>query len=303
MRALVIGYGSIGQRHTRLLRGLCCDVAVLSRRELDFPSCYTDLLRALAEHRPEYVVVANPTSLHHETIEALAAAGFAGKVLVEKPLFDHSRALIDAPFRHLAVAYNLRFHPVIQRLRELVLGETVISVQAYMGQYLPDWRPASDYRQSYSASAAQGGGALRDLSHELDYLAWIFGDWQSVTALGGHLSALEIDSDDLFVLLMQMSRCPVVSVQVSYLDRTARRCIVVNTERLTIEADLIAGTISCGNELETLLVGRDFTYEAMHRAMLGDENATLCSLDEGLATLQLIDAAEQANRNREWVIR
>jgi predicted dehydrogenase len=236
-------------------------------------------------------------------MEALVSANFPGRVLIEKPAFDRCRPLIEAPFARLAVAYNLRFHPVIQRLRQLLQGETIISVQAYMGQYLPDWRPATDYRQSYSASAVQGGGALRDLSHELDYLAWIFGDWQSVTALGGHLSALEIDSDDLFVLLMQMSRCPVVSVQVSYLDRTARRHIVVNTERMTVEADLIAGTIDYGNGVEALSVGRDFTYEAMHQAMLTDDDTTLCSLDEGVATLQLIEAAEQANRNRKWIIR
>jgi len=178
VKALVIGHGSIGQRHVRILRALGCDVAIISRRELGFQSCYTDLLRALEEHRPEYVVVANPTSRHLETITALASAGFAGKVLVEKPLFGRSRTFIETPFSQFAVAYNLRFHPVVQRLRELLLGEVIISAQAYVGQYLPDWRPASDYRQSYSASAAQGGGALRDLSHELDYLAWIFGGWR-----------------------------------------------------------------------------------------------------------------------------
>jgi predicted dehydrogenase len=302
MRALVIGYGSIGARHARLLSELGCATAVLSRRQVDFPNIYSDLASALAGHQPDYVVVANPTNLHYDTLRELAVAGFAGRVLVEKPLFDRRLPIPVAGFRSVSVAYNLRFHPVIQRLRDLVARENVLSVQAYVGQYLPDWRPGTDYRRSYSASAGQGGGVLRDLSHELDYLGWLFGNWLAMTALGGRVSSLEIDSDDLYVLLMQTSRCPVVSVQVSYLDRVARRRIVVNTEHHTLEADLVGGTVSVDGELETFTVDRDFTYRQMHSAILREDAAILCSIEEGAATLKLIEAVEQANQRKEWVI-
>lgn len=302
VKALVVGYGSIGARHARLLTELGCPTAVVSRRQVDFPFVYSGLVSALTGHRPGYVVVANSTSLHHDTLAELAAAGYSGRVLVEKPLFDLCRPIPTSAFQSISVAYNLRFHPVIQRLRELVTGETVLSVQAYVGQYLPDWRPDTDYRQSYSASAEQGGGALRDLSHEFDYLSWLFGNWRAVTALGGHVSSLEIDSDDLFVLLMQTSRCPVVSVQVSYLDRIARRCIVVNTERHTIEVDLVGGTLAVDQKIETFAIERDQTYREMHRAILNEDVRMLCTVEEGVATLQLIEAAERANQRKEWVI-
>jgi len=302
MKALVVGYGSIGVRHARLLTELGCPTAVVSRRQVDFPFVYSGLASALAGHRPDYVIVANSTSLHHDTLVELAAAGFAGRVLVEKPLFNLCRPIPTAGFQSLSVAYNLRFHPAIQRLRELVAGETVLSVHAYVGQYLPDWRPDTDYRHSYSASAAQGGGALRDLSHEFDYLGWLFGNWRAVTALGGHVSSLEIDSDDLFVLLMQTSRCPVVSVQVSYLDRIARRRIVVNTERHTIEVDLVGGTLAVDQKIETFAIERDQTYREMHRAILNEDVTMLCTVEEGGATLRLIEAAERANQRKEWII-
>lgn len=301
MKALVIGYGSIGSRHARLLAELGCATAVVTRRPIDFPIVYPELGSALSGHRPDYVVIASPTNQHHETLSNLATAEFSGRVLVEKPLFGNSLPLPISRFQNLSVAYNLRFHPVIQRLRNLVVGETILSVQAYVGQYLPDWRPGTNYRQSYSASAAQGGGALRDLSHELDYLVWLFGSWKSVTALGGHVSPLEIDSDDLFVLLMQTERCPVVSVQVSYLDRVARRRIVVNTHRHTIEADLVGGTLAIDGRIETVLVERDHSYREMHRAVLNGDFSSLCAVEEGLATLQLIETAERANRHREWI--
>ncbi len=303
MKALVIGYGSIGARHARLLAELGCATAVVSRRQVDFPIVYPDLVSALSGHRPDYVVVANSTNQHHETVRELASAGFDGSVLVEKPLFDHCQPIPAAGFARFFVAYNLRFHPVIQRLREILAGEKLLSVQTYVGQYLPDWRPGTDYRQSYSASAAYGGGALRDLSHELDYLGWLCGDWTALTALGGHVSALEIDSDDLFVLLMQSERCPVVTIQVSYLDRVARRRIVINTQEHTIEADVLNGTLAINGVTESLVVERDQTYREMHQAMLSEDFANLCTAEAALATLQLIESAESANRERKWVTR
>lgn len=303
MKSLVIGYGSIGARHARVLNELDCDTAVVSGRRIEFPRLYADLETALHQHRPDYVVIANSTHQHHTTVAELATRGYTGRVLVEKPLFEQNRPLPDVHFRSFSVGYNLRFHPVIRRLKELTAGAPVLSVQAHVGQYLPDWRSGADYRQSYSAKAHLGGGALRDLSHELDYLTWIFGRWTSLTALGGHVSALEIDSDDIFSLLMQTERCPVMTIQMNYLDRTAQRKILVNTHDRTIEADLVAGTITSGAAVERFEVLRDDSYRAMHRAALTGDGADLCSLDEGMATLRIIEAAEQANARRQWVAR
>jgi predicted dehydrogenase len=222
-------------------------------------------------------------------------------VLVEKPLFDQARPLPASGFRLACVAYNLRFHPVVQRLKALLEGEDIVSAHAYAGQYLPDWRPGSDYRVSYSAQIDRGGGVLRDLSHELDYLAWVLGCWRRVAALGGHLSSLKISSDDVFSLLMSMERCPIVSVQLNYLERPARRTLVVNTNQHTFEADLIEGTLSIDREnFERFPVERDSTYRVMHEALLAGRTDVACSLDQGMQTLRLIDAARQSAQRLEW---
>ncbi len=303
MNCLVIGYGSIGARHARLLNGLGCDTAVVSSRDVDFPNRYRDLASALETHTPHYVVIANSTHLHHETLRKLIRLGYAGTILVEKPLFDRDVTLEKPWPEHLSVAYNLRFHPVIQRLRTLLRNENVLSVQAYAGQFLPTWRPGSDYRDGYSAKAEQGGGALRDLSHELDYLLWILGGWKSVTALGGHESSLEISSDDVFALLLATNRCPAVSIQLNYLDRVGRRSLIVNADRHTFEADLVRGTLTIDGDTEAFTIERDQTYVAMHSAALGGRAPDLCTLEEGMETMHLIVAAERAVRDRTWVRR
>ena len=300
VNTLVIGYGSIGARHARILTDLGCSTAILSRRSIGMPLVFSDLATALAVHSPEYIVIANETALHYAMFAKLAELGFQGTLLIEKPLFDQCRTLSEITFRHAYVAYNLRFHPIISRLKAIVGSEKVLSMQVYVGQYLPDWRPDTDYRLSYSADA-QGGGVLRDLSHELDYLNWMLGGWNSVAALGGHVSSLEIGSADVFSLLMITRKCPIVSVQMNYLDRRARRSIIINTDNHTFEADLIGGSITVDRDTEFITVERDETYRAMHQAVLAGQNDVACSLDEGMATLSLIDAAIQAADNKRWI--
>jgi len=302
-RALVMGFGSIGQRHARLLVELGCDTAVMSRREVDFPRCFATLDAALAKHRPDYVVVADDTDRHAASLAALAALGFDGDVLVEKPIFKEPADLPVHRFRALRVAYNLRFHPVVARLKALLEGEQVLSVQGYVGQYLPDWRPGTDYRTCYSASRERGGGVLLDLSHDLDYLCWMLGGWSSVAALGGHVSPLEITSDDAFALLMATPACRIVSLQLNYLDRVARRQVVVNTARHTIVADLVAGRVSVDRQTQDFATERDGTYRAMHAAMLAGDLSVACSAEDGLRTLELIQGAQRAAAEQRWVSR
>ena len=149
VRALVIGYGSIGQRHARLLTELGYQVAVVSRRSIDLAPHYSELSQALTNWQPEYVVVADRTSEQHQTIDSLVKHGFQGCVLVEKPLFGRLSALPRHSFSLATVAYNLRRHPLLKKLKSLLDDSAqLVTANIYAGSYLPDWRPNTDYRQS-----------------------------------------------------------------------------------------------------------------------------------------------------------
>jgi len=301
MSCIVVGYGSIGQRHTRILTQLGCKVAVVSHREVAHPLTYLSLADALAQESPDYIIIANQTNEHYRTLKQLADFDYKGTVLVEKPLFDSVLGIPAHHFKNAYVAYNLRFHPMIQRIFEVVKKEKALYAQIYVGQYLPDWRPERDYRMSYSAQRSKGGGVLLDLSHELDYLLWLFGDWNSLVAIGGKYSSLEIDSDDLFSLMLTMDRCPMVQIHVNYLDRISRREITVITENHTIKADLVQQTLQINDELMHIRVDRDDTYVMQHQAILNGENNFLCSLNEGLSVLKMIESAEQSAKQGIWV--
>lgn len=303
-RALVVGYGSIGMRHARILEELGLDVSVVSRRRVEHPRAYGALGQALAEWRPDYVVVASRTHEHLGDISALAASGYDGIVLVEKPLFARAFEIPPHRFKHAYVAYNLRFHPVLQALRDHLAETRPFALYIACGSHLPSWRPQVDYRRGYSASTDQGGGVLRDLSHEIDYVLWMTGGWENVAATGGHLSQLEIDSDDVFALLMTTAKVRLVTITLDYVDTRPRREIRAMTPAGTFCADLLAGTLSLGPEtLMRSAVERDDTYRAQHRAVLSGDSEHLCTLPQGLDVVALIDAAERAATTRTWTTR
>jgi len=141
--AVVIGLGSIGTRHARVLRELGLRVATVSRRD---GGDYGSIAQAVAGAHPDYAVIATETARHADDLQDLAQAGFRGAVLVEKPLFATAAAPPKYPFAHVSVGYNLRFHPVMTALVERLRGREVITVAAYVGQDIRDWRPGRDHR-------------------------------------------------------------------------------------------------------------------------------------------------------------
>ena len=306
-RALVIGYGSIGTRHARILEELGCSVAVLSRREGVYPQQYQNLGEALEDFRPDYAVIANETSQHARTLGDLEARGFGGRVLVEKPVYSSTAQAVTTSNPEVFVAYNLRFHPLLQRLRDLLGGEALISAEVHVGQYLPDWRPGANYRDSYSARSDLGGGVLRDLSHELDYVGRLLGRWRRLTALGGCIGPLDINTEDVFSLLMVTEQCPIVSVALNYLNRSPRREVLINSHRGTFHLDLIANLLTFrgedGEEALDATVERDTTYRAEHQAVLNGETEQLCTLAEAQEVLATIEAAEEAAVEGRWITR
>jgi predicted dehydrogenase len=302
--ALIVGGGSIALRHGRVLQGLGAGVSfVSSRTDLD-GVVYPTVDAAISSGMPDYVVVANDTSRHAEAVSQLTQAGYTGRLLIEKP------AVVDpqhtASFSLVGVAFNLRFHPVIARLREVLsampVDEHVIQVEAYAGQWLPDWRPDRPVNEQYSAHVARGGGVLRDLSHELDLVQWLIGKATGVFARGGRIGDVTVDSDDSWNVVLEHTNRATTSVQLNYFDRPGARFLRVVTSHRTFEASLTSSTLSINGDGQSFAIERDDTYRSMHEDMLGAQ-ATVATITAASETDALILDIELSAKTKKWIER
>jgi len=301
MNCVVVGYGSIGQRHVRILKEFNCRVAVVSQRDIPYSLRYPNLYSAFKKENPDYIVIANQTNKHYDSLVELANYGYKGSILVEKPIFDTVKSIPNNSFKQGYVGYNLRFHPILQKIFQIIKKERTLYIQIYVGQYLPDWRPEQNYRRSYSAKKAEGGGVLLDLSHELDYLQWFFGDWDRIVAIGGKYSSLQISSDDMYSLMIVMKKCPMAQIHLNYLDRINRREITIITENYSIKADLVQQRLQINDKTIKYNLNRDYTYYMQHKSIIYGRNDMLCTFDEGLKVLKMIKIIEESVKERKWI--
>ena len=296
----VVGAGSIGSRHQRILKQLGHQVSVVSANSPNAE--FKSLSDALERQSFDYVVIASQTSQHFHDFSTLIRNKFKGQVLIEKPVFEKPHRLKSNLFSFTAVGYNLRFHPAIIWLKDTLpkLGQ-LSSANFYVGQYLPTWRPDTDYRRSSSAQDISGGGVLRDLSHELDLAQHLFGNWQRLTSIGGKFSDLEITTDDTFSILMSATKCNVVSLHLNYLDQIKQRNITINGNNGTISVDLV-GNSARFNETEVKFsVSADDSYNAQHLAVIANDSQHICTLGDALKIVDTIEAIEIAAKKQKWV--
>jgi predicted dehydrogenase len=245
-RVLVVGAGSAGSRHARLLaaRGATVQVMDVDHQRAE---AVGDGVAAVA-HDPtfagdhELIVLATPTSGHADDLRRALAT--KARVLIEKPLAATGQQLDgveDAATGRVMVGYNLRLHPPVERVIELVragrAGRTC-SVRAWFGSWLPDWRPGTDYRAGYSARADAGGGVLLDAIHELDILVWLLGtDLAVAGAVVGRVSPLEIDTEDVVAAVVRTPSGVPATIELDYISRRYRRGIEIIGDHASIRLD------------------------------------------------------------------
>lgn len=288
MRILIIGNGSIGQRHARLLTEAGHEIAIASSRSVESYRCYTSLEVALSDFVPDFVIIASITSRHSADLSALSDFGYAKPALVEKPLLAAVPEGMAKPDFPITVAYNLRFHPVTFALQKALVGRTILAAHIIAGQHLSQWRPGRNVLSTYSANKEAGGGVVRDLSHEFDLAQYVLGPLSLIAYHSGRVGNVTVDSEDIAAAILGSTSCPFVTIHLNYLDRQPRRHWLVITESGSIEADYVKSTLTVDGKVEAIPLAPDETYKRMHQAVLAGEPGP-CSWEEGIAAVALAD--------------
>lgn len=322
----VIGCGSIGKRHLRNLHTLgvraiaAFDTQTARRDEAAQLGAETfDGLDAMWQRRPAVCVIATPTSSHLAL--ALEAARRGCHLFVEKPLshdwYEVERLLGSVKRRKLLtlVGCNMRFHPGLRCVRTLLQKRAVgrvVSARVEVGQYLPDWHAAEDYRTSYSARRDLGGGVILDAIHEIDYIRWLLGEVAGVTCVTGKLSGLEIETEDTAALVLRFDSGAIGEVHLDYVQRAYRRTCQVIGDQGTIHWDYSAGEVrwysAQARRWQVFANPSDWEPNCMYidemkhflRCLAGAEEPEL-SVFEAAKVLRIALTAKESARQQRWI--
>lgn len=343
-KALFVGLGGIGQRHLRNLRSLRGDeVEVIAYRTRGQTQTLTDKLEiepganleqkygvrtvpsldAALEEKPDVVFITNPSSLHVPIARAAAQRGC--DLFIEKPLSDSLdglealATLVEEKRLVTLVGYQLRFHPLIAALRELLDAKAigpVLAVKAEVGEYLPYWHKYEDYRQMYASRRELGGGVVLSQIHELDYLYSLFGMPRRVFAMGGHLSSLEIDVEDVASISMEhedreTGRLLPIHLHQDYVQRPPSRTCTVIGDRGRIHLDFHAMSIRQWDGDAKLVLDKSVAGFERNQlfldlmthflACVDERKPTMVTVRDGMQSMRMALAARESLETRRVV--
>jgi predicted dehydrogenase len=259
LKVLVVGYGSVGRRHVANLTriGGIDEVFVYTKmagngdsnveKKITFlDASNTTMNEACKQARADFAIIANQTYKHIDTALVLAENGL--HLFIEKPLSHNKerinvlKEVVQSMQLKVFVAYNLRFLPAIQliknQLSQKAIGELYFA-RIEAGRYLPSWRTSIAYQVCYSAREEFGGGVHLDLSHEVDYMRYLFGDPYNWKTMKSKVSDFEISSKDIFEGLYEYHNGFICNVHMDYLQRKPMRQIRILGSRGSIVCDLV----------------------------------------------------------------
>ena len=319
MKFLIAGYGSIGRRHFENLKTLGQSDILFYRsgkgqfadEELDGYVFETDIESALS-HKPDALIVSNPTALHLDV--AIPAAKAGCHLLLEKPIshemnrVNELRNAVAKSGSRVLVGFQFRYHPALLKMAELLssgeLGDPLFG-RAHWGEYLPDWHPYEDYRKSYSARDDLGGGVVLTLSHPFDYLQWLIGPVESVSGSTQSSTELEIDVEDRADVILQHSGRMLTSVHLDYLQKPPSHTLEIVLSKGMLRWDASSALLqiyrSEKKEWESANLAEDFERNDLFLALMRhfvdvveQGEAPACTLADGINALQIALAVHES---------
>ena len=292
-RILIIGYGSMGKKHAQILRSMGIKKLFFYSKQRIIPYKRLNSLSEINKLDPHYIIISSNTSDHYRQLSFLERKVKNKIILVEKPLFTKYKK-IKIKYNKIYVGYNLRFHPVIQFIKNKIRSKKIWSAFVICGSYLPSWRKNRDYYNSHSAKKKYGGGVLFELSHEIDYFLWFFNNFQIKNVINKKISTLKINTDDILDLIGNNKNVKYINIKLNYFFRYPVRKIFIDGKNISINADLISNSLSIvENDIQKRYSWPKFnildTYRLQHENILSTNYKFLCKYKDGLKVTKFID--------------
>ena len=273
MNILIIGLGSIGQRHLRNLKKIQPKAQFYALRKKyttpllnsankvikgdikkKYSLKYINNLEEINKNKIKLdcAFVCTPTSHHVSQIIWLLKNDI--NCFVEKPLGSSLKQLEELEFLLnkknkliTMMGFQLRFNPIIQYLENILKKKSpigkVFTAHIHHGEHIKDFHPYEDYRISYAAIKKLGGGVILTQIHEIDYLLHLFKgyDFKNISFVSSKVSNLDLNVEDVFsanFLLKNNNNKILCSMNLNFLERPKKRKIYLIGEKGSINVCL-----------------------------------------------------------------
>ena len=292
-KVLIIGYGSIGKKHATLLKKFknISTIYVMTKQKCSGFKKVNNISE-VKRINPDYIIISTKTSDHFKHLNYLEKNISNKIILVEKPLYKNFKKF-KVKNNKVFVGYNLRYHPVIEYIKNYINNKKIFLVNISCYSYLPNWRKNISYTKSNSAKKIYGGGALLELSHEIDYLQWIFKKIIKIKHVEiGKISNLKIDIEDR-VSITGKTRLVNFFIDLNFFSLYAQRVILVHGKNFTLKGDLYSNSIEIikknKKKIMKYKLNKDYTYKMQHKSLLSNNFQNSCSYGEGSKLMLLFD--------------
>jgi predicted dehydrogenase len=323
MRILIKGFGSIARRHAGNLLSLgFTDITLVSTKSnlgegFNHLKKFPNLDSALENNQYTHGFICSPTAFHIEDLNSFLDADIRN-IYLEKPIshnWNQCQQLlnrIDVNAFRVQVGFDLHFDPGLMKAQQIIQSQVlgkIYSANAFVGQYLPDWRPYEDHRLGMSAFLEKGGGVMLDLVHEFDYLLWLLGNPKKIMAFYQKNPQLEIETEDLADVLIQFESGVNSTIHLDYHQRKLIRYCIFTAEKGTIKWDLAERSLTVVQHDKTSETfdfsnfERNDRYLQIVEAFMKDaDDPRLTSYKDGLQSLKMVLLAKASSENETMTL-
>ena len=219
----IIGKGSIGLRHSKILKKFGFKTIFIRRSQKENNEIS---LNNLNLYKFKFFIICNPTNLHAKTVKKLIK--FKVPILVEKPLFHKINKQFLEKIKNnknlIFTAYQMRFDPRLIKIKSLVKKEKNLFTNFIWHTYMPEWHKNEDYLNSYASRKDLGGGAILTLSHEIDLAIYLFGEVKDVK-LTKLKNNLKINVEDKVLIQLKHKNESISNIHLNFSSRHFERSI------------------------------------------------------------------------------
>jgi len=262
---------------------------------------------AAIDWEPDAAIVANAASAHVDSLRRLVLRGIP--TLVEKPLAvtaQEARGLVEnvrVSGVPVLVGYCLHHHRDVKKMRGLVqtgeLGD-LLQITAHVGQHIDDWRPLAS-RPPVSLDPGLGGGALLELSHELDLVISFLGKPLTVNGALTYSEGWEVEMAASILLSYQRSSAV---ISMNMLERPPRRQLGIIGSKGSAFTDFVSGGIHVSSKsvgtrfVETSSSDSMFTEQIRHFiACIRGQDRPQVTVEEAVSVLECIELVRASQKD------